>query len=203
MDVDQPLKHPLKQGNQDLNWEGMLDTIAEASGRVSILEEAFASFKPQAPSSSKSGDSSAFKIAGYDLSQVQSVRLFLAQAGSSGKRADYFYDCFSMGNYCVCKDSEKKLKDRAAANRALVSSPVHDLSVTVAFDMDWPPQFGFSKDIVRAKSSKDPTFVLPLVKTFEDFYDPDPWRRRSVITTFEGYQLINSHFHALEMRAEG
>ncbi len=196
-----PLDQSFKRDRQDATLELLIESIAEASGKVRILEEAFSSFKSQIPNDVK-GENVEFKIASYNLIQVSDVRLFLAQAGADGKKAGYFYDCFSMGNYCLRDDSEDKLADRAAANRAGVFTSVHDLSVTLSFDMDRPPQFGFSKDIVPSKSPKDPTFVLPLVKTCEDFYDPDPYRKRSVITTFEnGYKLISAYLHSLETRA--
>lgn len=180
----------------DASTEQLIEAIGEAMGKIGVLEETMAGLKDYPSEDDRSKKSSSFKIAGFDFSDFETSKLFLASAGAYGKRSGYFYDCFSMGNYCVRSASNDRLADRAAANRANVSSNIHDLSVELSFDMDRPPQFGFTREIQRGRTAKDPTYVLPHVRCMEDLYDPDVHNQKAVLRTFEAGHGFIAGYHA-------
>lgn len=199
MDEDQEPSRESSDANAryTASLDMLFESMTAARDKIDVLETSLSTLRSEKSDFTKTQENK-FKVAGMDLSDPEVGKRLLAGAGVYGQKPGFFYDCFSMGNYCVRADSDDQVRDRAAAASAKLSLSVHDLSVTLSFGLTRPPQFGQIREIQRAKSPKDPTFVLPRVKSFEQLYDPDTYQVTVMSTFEEGHRLISNHLNSKE-----
>lgn len=177
----------------------LAERITEAMSRLGALEQLVRHLDEK--NQEGSGKLGGYRVRDHDFTESEAAKAFLSKAGGYGTTCEYYFDIFSLGAYCDRTSSGRLLEDKVLAKRAGFDGTTMEVAVLMSFPMDRPPQFGFERDIVHPNKAKDPTFVLPLVKSLDDLFS-SRYGKTSVVTTMKnGYVRVNSSLNEIRGRA--
>lgn len=186
-----------ERNNSELDYLGKC--LTEAVMRVDALEQSLRQVELE--NRSLEGTSSTFKIGNYNFHDLKDAKQFLAEAGAYGTTCGRFFDLFSLGNYCSRNDSERQLENRAMAMSAgMGKASSTEAAALLSFKMDRPPQFGFKKDVVRSSNAKEPTHILPNLKSMLDLYNPSS-DKSVVVTILNGGTAVANSLNDLRTQS--